>query len=182
MKLGIKETQRFFSNADFKWFERKEVRNQENLSQEDLKYIKGWTISPFGYGFLFYLAERKLPDLLTVYVTTFIYFEVIDKFPKQHDFNFLNDVLTITLAVTVIIMLIAWVYSLYFMYRHGRRLSWNRGRYVYRKYPFGRKLKEFESVQELRKSEGNFIKWNVIPSIIFGVGILFVVFMMHLFS
>lgn len=161
MELGLKEAKKFFT--EFEWFERKKVRDEENLSAEDLKYIRGWTIAPLGYGNIFYIAGRKLPDILFVYVITYIYFEVTD---KLIDLESMGDVSRLVFSLLTLLMFVASLYSTYFVFRHGKRLSWNRGRLVYSwKNIFHPKMLPFDTVEQLRISERNFIRYNVFPSL-----------------
>ncbi|MES2668263.1 MAG: hypothetical protein V4644_01045 [Patescibacteria group bacterium] len=165
MEPGLKETKKFFT--EFTWFERKEVRDEENLSKEDLKYVKGWTIAPLGYGNIFYIAGRKLPDILFVFVITYLYFEVTELINVES----MEGILALIFFLLTLFMLGISFYSTYFVFRHGKRLSWNRGRLVYaRKNILQPKLQLFETVDQLRASERNFIRYNVIPSlVIFGL-------------
>lgn len=171
MKIGLKETREYFSS--FKWFERKEVRDKDSLSGEELKYVKGWSISPFGYGYIAYIALRKLPDILIVYVITYLYFEVTDKLINTDSFE---GILALIFGLLTLVMFCASFFAIIFTFRHGRRLSWNRGRYVYTwSNILNPKLQLFESVEDLRKSERSFIKFNVIPTLILlaiGLGLL----------
>lgn len=172
MELGLKETKKFFT--EFKWFERKEIRDEESLSKEDLKYIKGWTIAPLGYGNIFYIVGRKLPDVLFVFVVTYIYFEVTD---RLIDTEAMGDFSVLIFFLITLLMFGASLYSTYFVFRHGKRLSWNRGHLVYSwKNIFQPKLQLFQTVDQLRTSERNFVRYNVIPSLVlFGLLVGFVV-------
>ncbi|MEJ0053548.1 MAG: hypothetical protein WDN10_02360 [bacterium] len=171
MKFGFKETREYLSS--FTWFERKQVRNENQLSDNDLKYIKGWTISPFGYGYIAYISLRKLPDILIVYVITYLYFEVTDKLINTDGFE---GIWTLFFGLLTLAMFLASLFAIIFTFRHGRRLSWNRGRYVYsRKNILNPKLQQFESVDELRKSERRYINFSVVPTFILlavGLGLL----------
>ena len=173
MDIGIEKTKRFFSNKDFKWFDKKEVRDAESLSPEDLKYIKGWTASPFGYGYIFYIGLRKLPDIFSVYLVLYIFFEVADAFVTP-----LIETGKIPLLFAweyFLVYLLFWLASLYvmiFSFQHGRRLSWNRGRYT---FSFNSKTIKWEDVEELRKSEKKWFRYNTIPSLLV-LAVLLVIF------
>ncbi len=163
------ETQNLFTGV--KWFDRTEVRDREKLSPEDLRYVMGWTIAPLGYGNIFYVAGRKLPDLLVVYVITLIFFQFSNRVVSVTN---LSTIPLILFALLTLGMLALSFYSTYFLFRHGRRLSWNRGRYTssWTKLMWPKTV-PFETVDQLRASEKNFVKYNVIPSVVF-VGLLLV--------
>ncbi len=178
MKLGLKQIREYFSN--FRWFDQKTVRAESELNLEEKKYIKGWSISPFGFGYPFYIAIRKLPDIFTVYVVTYIYFEITDRIVN---FESLGDLATLILGLLTFIMFVVSIAAYIFTFRHGRRLSWNRGRYIYSwKTILQPKLESFKSVDDLKKSERRFVKYNVLPSLIFLIIVLIAIIGLNIFS
>ncbi len=166
MKTGVQEAKDFFSGKDFKWFERKEIKNEQSLSPQDTKWLKGWSWAPIGVASIFYIASsrRKLYDIATVLVVTYIFFELHDRIigplliidgataiPEKYPYGLW--VAVIYYFLIAIPLWIASLYVLYFSLRHSRRLSWNRGDWV--------------SVDELRKSEKKWLYFNTIPSLVF---------------
>jgi uncharacterized membrane protein (DUF441 family) len=164
MEVGFEKTKRFFSNKDFKWFDRKEVRGETSLSPEDLKYIKGWTISPFGWGYIFYIGLRKLPDIFTIYIITYIYAEISSELLAPLVSSAESLILSILYFLISSFLVIISLYAWFFTFRHGRRLSWNRGRSTVSVRP---KTIQWKSVEELKKSEKKWFYFNTIPSTAF---------------
>jgi|GEM_PF-4824323 len=170
---GLEELKRFFSNKDFVWFDRKTLKDEDLLSEEDKKWLRSWTLSPLGVATIFYIAYRKLNDIATVYIGTWLYFEVHDDFILPH---LINDAATdfegkypfgalITLFYLILIVLplsLAGLYATYFVLRHGRRLSWNKG--------------SWKSLHELKESEQKWFRYNFVPSLLFAGILLLVMF------
>ncbi|MBI2611078.1 hypothetical protein HYW60_04060 [Candidatus Kaiserbacteria bacterium] len=164
MKSGIEEAKRFLTGKDFTWFERKNIRDESSLSVDDVRWLRGWTLAPIGIANIFYLGSprRKLYDIVTVFIVTYLFFEVHDQFLRP---MFINNSassiadkyeLGILAALTYFVFVaipftIAYFYALYFLLRHAKRLSWNRGNWA--------------SVEELRKTERKWIYFNTVPSL-----------------
>jgi len=166
METGIKDLKKFFSNKDFIWFDRKELRDAQNLTSEEIKYLKGWSIAPFGFGYILYITLRFLPDILTVYVITYLYSEIDDKILSLLvTSETIGEPLYIGYLAISLLLWAASLYSFYFTFRHGKRLSWNRGYYAPKTFFKWEKM-QWKSVQELKDSENKFIKFSVIPSVI----------------
>ncbi len=158
---GWTELKRFFSNKDFIWFDRKDLRDADSLSPQDAKWLRGWTLSPLGAASIFYIGYRKLYDIATVYIGTWLFFEVHDNVLRP---LLINDMATnldekypmgilVTLFYFIIVALplsLASLYSSYFTLRHARRLSWNRD--------------DWKNVESLRKSEQKWFRYNFLPS------------------
>jgi hypothetical protein len=162
MQLFSNKTLKYFSGIH--WFDRKEIRDVEALTQGDITYIKGWSISSFGYGNVVYLISRRVPDILIVTVITSLYFHVTDMFIDPEASR------TGLFLLLDLLMSIAGIYTLFFTLRHGRRLSWNRGRYFYTWSNFmDPELRQFESVEDLRTSEKKYNKYSAIPSLVITV-------------
>lgn len=163
MKTGFTELKRFFSNKDFIWFDTKEIRDRDKLSPEELKYIDGWSLSPFGYGFLFYLAQRRLYDVGFIYIVSYLYVEIYEPFIKPFIYSeSLHPLVRLIMALLSMLGALAGLYALIFSLANGRRLSWNRGHATF----FGNKVRKWESVDELRQSEKKWFRYSALPSLI----------------
>lgn len=179
MKIGIEELKgefkSFFSKKDFIWFERKDLRDENLLDMRDIKWLRGWTIAPIGFANIFYIcsSRRKLLDILVVSIITYLFFEIHEAFLYP---LFVNESMTaltdkypfgILAAaayqfLVAIPFLIASLYTLYFVLRHGKRLAWNRGNWT--------------SVEELRKNEKKWLYFNTLPSLTVIVLLFFFLF------
>lgn len=161
MKTGLKELKKEFKNIT--WFERKDIKNEASLDKKDVEWLRGWTIAPLGVASIFYIfsGKRRLHDIATVHITTFLFFQVDDGFLRP---MFINDMateisekyphgflLTVGYFLIALLFSVASLYSLYFLLRHGKRLSWNRG--------------TWKNIQELRSSEKKWFWLNTIPTL-----------------
>lgn len=138
---------------DFIWFERKNIRNENSLNSKDIEYIQGRTISPFGFVGILYLVFRRLYDVITLYIIFYVSRKVFVDFINIKALIESNATLGAFYTVLFLLATLVGLYALIFIYRHGRRLSWNRGKW--------------KSVEELRKSENKWFYFNTMPSIIF---------------
>ena len=138
------------------------MRDEEQLAVHERDFIAGWSVSGFGAGGIFYLFARNLYEPLGVLAVT----GFVGRFFNEHWAHSLNDASVPTYARTalwflVIMVSISWTYAIYFLARHGRRLSWNRC--------------AWNSVEELRRSERVWFWCNFVASVVF-LGIIQVVF------
>jgi hypothetical protein len=170
MKMGIKELREEFKGI--KWFERKEIRKEDSLSSDEVRWLRQWTFSPIGIANIFYIANprRRLYDLATVYIATYVFFEVHETFlrPLVLDDSAASLIEKyplgmFTAAAYFILVVIPFTaasfYSVYFTLRHGRRLSWNRGGWT--------------TIEDLVKSEKRWLYFNTLPSL--AIAILLVI-------
>ncbi len=163
MKIGIQELKESFQG--FTWFEQKKIRNEASLSQDEIKWLRRWTLSPLGIASLIYLVSprRKLYDIATASIITSVFFDVYEKFLSPLVLNNSASNLAekypygIFTALSFFFLVglpftVASIYIFYFTLRHGRRLSWNRGNWT--------------TVEELKKSESRWFYFNTLPSLI----------------
>ena len=166
MKIGFDDLKRFFSNRSFVWFDTKEIRDREKLTQEELKYINGLTLSPFGYGYIFYIGFRKLHEMFFVYVVVYLFGEVYEQFVSPIVMSeTTTPVVSLSLSLLSLGIYLVGLFAFIFTFVHGRRLSWNRGHYDTSKISLEPKTIKWESVDELKESEKKWFRYGTIPSL-----------------
>lgn len=157
---GISDLKKFLSSQSWYWNDRGEVRDEKSLSAADVAYLREWTMAPFGIAHIFYFASprRKLYDILAVYIAGYLFSEVSKAF-IQSDIVAGPTFLVLLYLLLILFLSGVSLYNFYVSFRHSRRLSWNRG--------------NWKSVDELRKSEDKWLRYNFLPSVIVSVLILF---------
>ena len=132
------------------FLENKIIRDSSSLSKLDIDFVQSWSISGLGLGIIFYLLFRNLYESLAVLGIAGFIGNHIEKnwFPLLlTETGLWSSVLIQTLVVLVVAF---WVYGIYFLVRHGRRLSWNRC--------------EWKSIEEFKQSEKIWFRLNFIGS------------------
>lgn len=143
--------------GEFTWFEKKQIRDEAHLSDEDLRWLRGWSVAPFGIAGIFYLLARKLVDIFTAIILGRVLSDSYD-FLKPlfyigpHQYRFGPFVALIFSLLFFSLIMLSLYYGPYFIARHGKRLSWNRG--------------NWNSVEELKASEKKWFTWNFLPSVV----------------
>ncbi len=89
-----------------KWFDTKEIKNKENLTSEQIEYLKKASLTVFGP---FNVLFRKHWDFILAFILIYLLDEFIAK--------------TFALSLAVFV---GSLYVNYFTIIHGRRHAWNR--------------------------------------------------------
>ncbi len=148
----------------FTWFEKKQIRDEEHLSDEDQRWLRGWSVAPFGIGGIFYLCTRKLVDVFSAVVLGRVLSDCYDYiwpffYIGPHQYRFGPFAALIFSSLMFFLLMLSLYYGPYFLVRHGKRLSWNRG--------------NWKSVEELKASEKKWLSLNFLPSMV-AIAIIFI--------
>ena len=134
-------------------FEKKLIRDEDSLSDADIGFLKGWSLSGFGVGGVFYMLFRNLYEPIVLLSVTSFLGNFIDTNYSQFLYN---SGLKLGFRVSVWLVFLSisafWLYGIYFLARYSRRLSWNRC--------------EWGSVFDLKKSEKKWFWWNFVASLV----------------
>jgi len=95
-----------------KWFDTQEIKNKENLTPEQIEYIKKPSLTIFGP---FNIIVRKHWDFLVAWL-------ILSFFARMAAYIGCPGWLTLALFI-------GEIYLVYFMIVHGRRLAWNRNNF-----------------------------------------------------
>jgi hypothetical protein len=139
-------------------FERKLIRDQALLSENDIKYLRRWSLSGFGVGGIFYLLLRNLYEPLALLGGAAFFGKIIEN--NWGTVLYSESVYILFRGfvwVLVLLIVASWAYGIYFQARHGRRLSWNRC--------------TWKSIEEFKASEKKWFWFNFVASIFIFIGL-----------
>lgn len=126
-----------------KWFKTKKIKDKENLSPEQIEYIKKPSLTVFGPS---NMVLRRHWDFLIVFIAIptlmFIAFPFL-----------LIFISSIGAFFSVLIFITVYFFFIYFMVFNSRRLSWNRN--------------NWKSFELFKSSEEKWRPWGIIMFIFF---------------
>jgi hypothetical protein len=117
----------------FRWFDTKHVKDIEDLSEKQVNYLKSTSLTIFGP---FNVLFRKHWDFLISLALLVAISSLLEYYSGGGA------------VLIAVIYLIVYVYFLYFIAKHGRRLAWNRS--------------NWQGFEKFERSEKKWMPWGVI--------------------
>jgi hypothetical protein len=139
----------------------KDLLKTDGLSENEVEYINGWSLSPFALS-IFYALVRKIPE----YAWPFFIISLLNIVNNDLLRPILGPPAKPPIEIFLLwilfrlALIISSIFIFIFLLRHGRRISWNRGKW--------------RSVAEFRKSENRWFYFGTIPASLLAVAVFLV--------
>ena len=125
---------------EWEWFETSKIKDEDKLTKEQIEYLKNSSITIFGP--LNIIVRRHWDFLIASFLLSFI-----SSYLEKTEFSIWDFVL-----------LVVWIWYIYFIVVHGRRLAWNRN--------------NWGNFENFKHSEDIWKPWGIIAAVIGGLIVL----------